>query len=86
MASVGINGTVAQALVLHSAGKIGRPISRRIWSGRSVFERHCHDSSAAGDQREQRAAERGDTQRPWHSRRSAGLADYPESDRRCEVT
>ena len=30
-ASVGINDTVPQAS-LHSAGKIGRPISKRIWS------------------------------------------------------
>src|SRR5882724_7409229 len=60
--------------VLHSAGKIGRSISKCIWSGRSVFERRGHDCGAAGHQREQRAAERGDAQRPQNSRRSAGLA------------
>ena len=60
--------------VLHSAGKTGRSISKCTWSRRSVFERDCHDSSAAGDQREQRATERGDAQRPQNFRRSAGLA------------
>ena len=72
MASVGINGNVASGANFHSAGKIGRSISRRIWSGRSVFERHCHDCSAAGDQREQRAVERSENQWPQLSHRSAG--------------
>ncbi len=60
--------------VLHSAAKTRRSISKCTWSGRSVFERDCHHCSAAGDQREQRAAERGDAQRQQNFPRPAGLA------------
>src|SRR5882724_13382384 len=59
--------------VLHSAGKIGRSISKCIWSGRSIFQRHSHYNSSARNERKQRAVERGDAQRPYNSRRSAGL-------------
>jgi len=36
-------------------------------------EARSSQGSAAGNECEQRAVERGDTQRPWNSRRSAGL-------------
>ena len=71
-ALVRIDGNVAQVQL--SIPLERRSISKCIWSGRSVFERHCHDGSAAGNQREQRAAERGDTQWPQLSHRSAGPA------------
>ena len=73
-ASVGINDNVAAGAVLHSAGKTRCPISKCTWSGQSVSERDCQHNSAAGDQREQRATERRDAQRPHNFRRFAGLA------------
>ena len=73
-ASVGIDGGVAQAQFSIPLQRLDVPFRNALGLGDRYLNAHCHDRSAAGDQREQRAAERGDAQRPQHFRWSAGLA------------
>ena len=63
-ASVGIDGGVAQAQFSIPLERLDVPFRNAFGLGDRLFERHRHDRSAAGNQRQQRAAERGEDKRP----------------------